>query len=419
MQQLIVKDGLWYIDNRLIVPNGCGVREEIFRMAHDAMGHFGFSKTYDLIRNSYFWPNMRTDLEDGYIPSCMECQRNKASTSKPSGPLHPLPIPDDRCQSIALDFIGPLPEDKGYNCILTITDRLNSEFRIIPTRTDINAKELALIFFDKWYCENGLPLELISNRDKLFMSCFWHYLTLLTGIKHKASTSFHPQSDGSSERTNKTLIQSLRFHVERNQTGWVTALPRIRFNYMCTINKSTGYSPFMLRFGRDPIVLPPLSTPHEPITQDEIDACAVITRIYNAVKDAKDNLLVAKISQAFEANKNRNVDEEFPYKIGDSVLLSTLHRRSEYLSGNGKRVAKFLPRFDGPYAVVDTHPEASTVTLDLLNQPNIFPTFHINLVKPYLPNDDEKFPHRMIRITNSSEFFVESILDHKPWGRGH
>ena len=133
MTQLIVQNGLWYLDGCLIIPNGCGVWEENFRMAHDMLGHFGFSKTYDLICSSYFWPSMRKDLEEGYIPSCLECQRNKSSTHKPSGPLHPLPIPDDRCQSIALDFIGPLPEDKGYNCILTITDRLNSKFHLIPT----------------------------------------------------------------------------------------------------------------------------------------------------------------------------------------------------------------------------------------------------------------------------------------------
>jgi hypothetical protein len=74
--------------------------------------------------------------------------------------------------------------------------------------------------------------------------------------------------------------------VQRNQTGWVAALPRIRFNYMCTVNKSMGYSPFMLRLGRDPIVLPPLEPARDPITQDEVDARAVITHIYNAVKDA-------------------------------------------------------------------------------------------------------------------------------------
>jgi hypothetical protein len=179
---------------------------------------------------------------------------------------------------------------------------------------------------------------------------------------------------------------------------------------MCTVNKSTGYSPFMLCFGRNPIVLPPLDAPREPITQDEIDARAVITHIYNAVKDAKDNLLVAKIAQAFEANKNRNAIEKFPYKLGDNVLLSTLHRRSEYLSGDGKRVAKFLPRFDGPYAVVDTHSEASTVTLDLPNQPQIFPTFHINLVKPFLPNDDDKFP-----IVQSASPNLQNFLSSQFW----
>jgi hypothetical protein len=104
-----------------------------------------------------------------------------------------------KCDQCDCENPCPLQKDSGYSYILTITDRLNLEFRLIPTRSNITAKELALIFFDKWYCENGLPLELISDHDKLFMSCFWHYLTLLTGIKHKASTSYHPQTDGASE----------------------------------------------------------------------------------------------------------------------------------------------------------------------------------------------------------------------------
>jgi hypothetical protein len=40
------------------------------------------------------------------------------------------------------------------------------------------------------------------------------------------------------------------------------------------------------------------------------------------------------------------------------------------------RVAKFMPYFDGPYTIIDTHPETSNYTLDLPNSPNIFPTFH-------------------------------------------
>ncbi len=172
MTQLIVHIGLWYLGDCLIVPNGCGVPEENFHMAYDTLGHFGFSKTYDLICSSYFWPSMHKDLEEGYIFSCLECQWNKSSTNKPSEPLHLLPILDDRCQSIALDFISPLSEDKGYNCILTRTDHLNSEFHLISTWTDIIAKELAFIFFDKWYCESDLPLQLISDCDNYSCHAF-------------------------------------------------------------------------------------------------------------------------------------------------------------------------------------------------------------------------------------------------------
>lgn len=126
---------------------------------------------------------MCKDLEEKYIPGCQDCQRNKSTTTKLVGPLHPLHIPDGRCELIAMDFISPLPEDEGSDCILTITNRWGSDVQIIPTRTDISAKELAVIFVDHWYCENGLPLEIVSDRDKLFVTKFWTLLHKLTGVK--------------------------------------------------------------------------------------------------------------------------------------------------------------------------------------------------------------------------------------------
>ena len=111
MPELKIKDGLWFLGNHLIIPGGCSAHEHIFQLTHDSLGHFGFFKSYENIRESYFWPGMQKDLEEGYIPSCAECLRNKGPTSKPSGPLHPLPIPDERCDSVSMDFIGPLPID--------------------------------------------------------------------------------------------------------------------------------------------------------------------------------------------------------------------------------------------------------------------------------------------------------------------
>lgn len=88
------------------------------------------------------------------------------------GPLHPLPIPDGWCESIAIDFIGPLPKDGNYDSIATIMNQLGTDVQIILTMVNLTAEGLAELFFDKWFCKNGLPLDIVSDRDKLFMSQF-------------------------------------------------------------------------------------------------------------------------------------------------------------------------------------------------------------------------------------------------------
>lgn len=117
---------------------------------------------------------------------------------------------------MAINFVGPLPEDEGFNCIVTMTDKVGADIRLILIRTNITAEEFVAIFFDKWFCENELPKEIISDRDKLFISQFWTALHKLTGVKLKLSIAYHSQTDDSSEHTNKTLIQALRFHMLQN-----------------------------------------------------------------------------------------------------------------------------------------------------------------------------------------------------------
>jgi hypothetical protein len=133
-------------------------------------------------------------------------------------------------------------------------------YHLIPTCTNITAQKLAVIFFNEWYCENGLPLELISNHNKLFISKFWKTLHTLTGIHLKPFTAYHLQTDGVSEHTNKTLDQCIRFHVECNQKGWMCTLPLICFNIMNSINASTSFSGFQLYMGYSPCIIPPLYT---------------------------------------------------------------------------------------------------------------------------------------------------------------
>ena len=104
---------LLYMGHRLLIPNIPQIQELLYNLAHDTLGHFGFDKSYEALRDSYYWPNMRQDLKQAYIPSCSPCQCNKSRTTKPTSPLHPLPVPDAHFKAIALDFVGPLPEEGG------------------------------------------------------------------------------------------------------------------------------------------------------------------------------------------------------------------------------------------------------------------------------------------------------------------
>ena len=146
-----------------MIPQDLKVCELLYNLAHDTLDHFSFDKTYESLHNSYYWPNMHQDLENAYIPSCTECQQNKNRTSKPTGPLHPLPVPDNHFDTVTLDFIGPLPEEDGKNTILTMTDLLGADIHIAGTHSSYTAAQVTVVLFDEWYCENGLMLHLVSD----------------------------------------------------------------------------------------------------------------------------------------------------------------------------------------------------------------------------------------------------------------
>ncbi|GBE81436.1 reverse transcriptase-RNase H-integrase [Sparassis crispa] len=401
-------NGLWYIGDCLLIPHIDDLH-----------------KCYTTLRDAYYWPNMRRDLEQSYIPSCAECQRNKSRTTKPAGLLHPLPVPDTQGNSIALDSIGPLPLNDGFDCILSITDCLHSDVRIIPTTTHITAEQLAVLFFDHWFCENGLPSDIVSDRDKLFISCFWKALHTLTGVCLKLSTAYHPETDGISEHSNKTINQAIRYHIRRNQKGWVRALPRIHFDIINSVNSSTSFSNFQICFGRAPRLIPPI-VPNSSRSSPgaELDAKNLIDRITLDINKAKDNLFQAKVQQAEYANHSRGKDDVFT--VGDHVMMQTLHRRNEFKRKEEKRATQFFPRWDGPYNVIDTHPEMSTYTLDLPNLPNVFPMFHASELKRHVPNDPTLFPSQeldqpgpIVTPDGLEEYFIDSIIDSRCRGKGN
>ena len=202
--------------------------------------------------------------------------------------------------------------------------------------------------------------------------------------------------------------------VEQDQIGWVKVLLNIRFDIMNTTNHSMGFTPFQLHFGRSPCIFPPLFPRVQKTSADDL-ACELLEWMQMMVYEAQDNLLSAKVSQAFHTNKSWTLN--FPFKVGKHVVLLTLHRHWKFRAGDPNCVAKFMPWFDGPFVIKAINERHSTVTLDLPNLPNIFPVFHTSEVHPFAENNDSMFPSQALKppdpvtVNGQQEFFIDKIVN--------
>ena len=139
-----IREGLIWTKNQLkrdviCIPRDAFQRgrrliEIIINHAHQTIGHYGQWKTSNYIRQSYWWPQMATDIE-AFCRSCGKCQTNKTDMLKPQGFLHSLPIPDKPGQLVGMDFMRPLPWSLGNDYLLVIIDRLMSQVHLVPTMT--------------------------------------------------------------------------------------------------------------------------------------------------------------------------------------------------------------------------------------------------------------------------------------------
>ena len=154
-----------------------------------------------------------------------------------------------------MDFLGPFPESKGLDYLWVVIDRLTSMAHLIPITTKTTASELAYLFLKEIVRLHVLPESIVSDRDAKFTSSFWKKLHRLLGTKLLMSTSFHPQTDGATERANRTIAQILRALVRPDQTDWVDQLPLAEFAINSCRNESTKFSPFELTYGYIPRTL--------------------------------------------------------------------------------------------------------------------------------------------------------------------
>jgi len=405
-------DGLVYSRSGAVyVPDDRRLKTRLLELAHDAVGHFGRERTIKRLGRHCVWAGMTNEVED-YCRSCAVCAVNKSSNAKLAGQLRPMPIPERVWDSVGVDFTGPLPmTERGHNSIMAIVDRFSKMLKLRPCSTTITGIESGRLLLDEMLGIGRIPTSIVSDRDVRFTGAAWGQLWRGLKTEQKMSTAYHPQTDGQTERSNRTLQAVLRSYAE-SRTDWDEWLPFVAAAYNSTVQESTGRTPFEMNFA-DARAIDPLqwamSERRRVVDPRGVsrEAERTLVEMWTIWDEVRAKLVVEQERQKKYADLKRR---EVKYDVGDSVYLSTRNLGAY----GGKLVAKWV----GPYLVTKVGDSGASVTLDLKGElGRTHNTFHVSLVKPYEVSELEwpgrENPQRPAPelVDGNTEWVVERVVD--------
>ena len=222
-----------------------------------------------------------------------------------------------------MDFIVGLPRtSKGKDSIFVVVDRFSKMAHFIPCHKTDDASHVADLFFRDIVRLHGVPCSIISDRDAKFLSYFWKTLWSKLGTKLLFSTSCHPQTDGQTEVTNRTLGTLLRTVLKTNLKRWEDCLPFVEFAYNRSVHSATRMTPFEVVYGRNPLT--PVDLTPRPMKDNESFEASTRATFVKTLHERTRSQLERKTAQyKAQADKGRR---NVQFEEGDLVWL---HLRKE------------------------------------------------------------------------------------------
>jgi transposase InsO family protein len=386
----------WSKDRKRAVPPDDDLRRAILQYLHDTptAGHPGRDETTMAVARQFWWPGMRTWVEE-YVKGCAQCQQSKNLTHKRKTPLYRIPVPPEAkpFEVVAMDLITQLPKSGGHDAILTIVDHGCSRAAVfVPCSTAISGEGVAKLYLTHVYQWFGLPNKIISDHDPRFTSKFAKAICEQLQIKQNISTAFHPQTDGLSERKNQWVEQYLRLVANARQDDWSAWLPLATAIHNARLNTTTKVTPFQTLLGYNPNLKgePSLLSTNQLATDRQQEA-----KSFRA--------------QAREAlNQTAQARPEQQYAVGDQVWLEAKNLALAY------QMPKLAPKRHGPFTITKAVSPVA-YQLELPKTWTIHDIFHASLLTPYRetrahgPNFTRPSPEL---IGRNEEYEVENVLGH-------
>ncbi|GJV91219.1 reverse transcriptase domain-containing protein [Tanacetum coccineum] len=281
----------------------------------------------------------------------------KFSTPVSSGPPYtamPMTWSHTICEIFdvwGIDFMGPFPSSRGNRYILVAVDYVSKwvEAKALPT----NDARVVVKFLKQLFSRFGTPRAIISDRGTHFCNDQFSNVLKKYGVTHKLSTSYHPQTSGQVEVSNRGLKRILERTVGEHRAKWADKLDDALWAFRTAFKTPIGCTPYKLVYGKACHL--PIELEHKAYwalkwanfdLKTAGDHRKVQMNELNELRDqAYENSLIykEKTKKIHDAKiKNRE------FHVGDRVLL--FNSRLKIFSG------KLKSRWSGPFTIAEVFP---------------------------------------------------------------
>lgn len=351
------------------------VIDTVLNNCHDHVlaAHFGFQRTYDRIRQRYFWKGMYQAV-DNWVRSCISCAQRKTHRHKVLAPMVNMKVPG-AFERVSVDVLGPLPTTvSGNRYVLCFTDHCTRWPILVPLK-ETDASTIATAFFDHVISEHGCPETLLSDRGANFLSKIVQEVCRIMRTQKLNTSAYHPQCNAIQERYNAVILDTISHYVNQCHSDWDKYLPAIQFAYRTTpATNSVGFSPFFLLYGREarlPLDVTLLKQSHYPekSLRDHIHVLISQLEMFRDISKTH-----AEENKSKMKNRYDNRAQEVDFQVGDTVWV--------YIPRLQKGLSRKLMKFwCGPYLLVERTGPVNFRVRNLENHKLLIPPIHVNRMK--------------------------------------
>lgn len=361
---------------------------------HDDSGHLGFEKAYAFVRDRFYWPCMKADVEE-HCRTCARCVQRK-TLPKRVAPLSHLSS-SGPLDLVCMDFLSIEPDSSNTCNVLVITDHYTRYAQAFPTK-DQKAATVAKVLWEKYFVHYGLPRRMHSDQGRDFESQLIHELLDMLGVEKSRTTPYHPQGDPQPERFNRTLLDMLGTLNPKEKNQWSRHIGHLVHVYNCSQNEATGYSPYYLMFGREARLPIDLSFG---TSSDGSSTKSYQRYVNNMRKELKVAYDLAEIAAGKKNDGNkRRYDQKVHYSHlgpGDRVLIRNLGLHGKHKLADRWSPVPYIVESQMPnLPVFRLRPEEGNGPLKTLHRNHILPVGHRLRLLPATEVVEEK-PKRTLR----------------------